>query len=257
MTDEGPKPEGPKPEGPKPGRDAKRLFVGVRPAMATVGELGEVAETLARRATAASVPIRWLAPATYHVTLKFLGWARPEVVPAVVDAVRAATASVAPFSFATARLGAFPSREKASVVWAGAEASALGRLATALEDACAPLGFAREKRPFHGHVTLGRLREPRTVSDVLLPFAEQVFSETRVQVVTIYESLTKSTGSEYLSVAKIELEAPNPSEKRQTRPLERSPQDATSGSRTRALDPLEGIDTDDGWPRGQGPSSDE
>jgi len=260
MTPDGP-PSGDRPasgpgDRPKPGRDAKRLFVGIRPAMAAVAQLGEVAEALARRAATAGVPIRWLSPATYHVTVKFLGWARPEAVPAIVDAIRAA-ATVRPFTFTTARLGAFPARDRASVVWAGVDCPPIATLASALEDACAALGFARERRPFHGHVTLGRLRDPRPVSDVLLPFSEQVFSDTRVQSITLLESITKSNGSEYREVARIDLDGAISAEKRQTRPLERSQHDATSDPSPRSLSPLEGIDTDDGWPRGQGPSSDE
>jgi RNA 2',3'-cyclic 3'-phosphodiesterase len=229
------------PDDPRPGRDAKRLFVGIRPAIATVAELGEVCETLARRAQTAGVPIRWLAPATYHVTVKFLGWARPEVVPAIVDVLRTA-ATAAPFTFRTARLGAFPARDRATVVWAGVDAEPIARLAKVIDDGCAALGFAKDKRAFHGHITLGRLRDPRAVSDVLLPFAEQVFSETRVQMITLLESITKPTGSEYRTVADLALGATPEPEKRQTRGVESS---------------LEGIDTDDGWPRGQGPSSDD
>lgn len=226
---------------PKPARDAKRLFIGIRPAVTVVAELGEVCETLARRAQTAGVPIKWVTPASYHVTVKFLGWARPEVVPAIVDAIRAA-ATVAPFPFTTARLGAFPARDRASVVWAGVDSEPIARLARALDDRCAGLGFAREKRAFHGHVTLGRLRDPRSVSEVILPFAEQVFSETRVHMITLYESVTKPAGSEYRSVADLALGAPWEPQKRQTRGVESS---------------LERIDTDDGWPRGQGPSSDD
>jgi 2'-5' RNA ligase len=229
----------------KPASDAKRLFVGIRPAMTTVAQLGEVAESLARRATAAGVPIRWLAPASYHVTVKFLGWARPAVVPAIVDALGAA-ATLAPFTFSTARLGAFPARDRATVVWAGVDSDALVRLARGTDGALAPLGFQPDKRPFHGHVTLGRLRDQRGVTEVILPFAEQMFSETRVHSITLYESLTKPTGSEYREVATIELDPARndriSAASRQTRPVERG---------------LESIDTDDGWPRGQGPSSDE
>jgi RNA 2',3'-cyclic 3'-phosphodiesterase len=251
-------PAGPGPvDGPKPGRDAKRLFIGIRPSVASIAQLGEVAEALARRAQTAGVPIRWLPPATYHVTVKFLGWGRPEAVPAIVDAIGAAAAATAPFGFTTARLGAFPARDRASVVWAGVDSAPLARLAAAIDAGCAALGFARERRPFHGHVTLGRLRDPRAVSDVLLPFSEQTFSDTTVQTITLFESLTKPTGSEYRQVARIDLQPPRATEKRQTRPLEPTPQDATSGPSSRSLSPLEGIHTDDGWPRGQGPSSDE
>ena len=235
-----------RPSGPRSGAaPTVRLFVGIRPAMVTVARLGEVAEALARRAKTAGVGIRWLPPASYHVTLKFLGQARPEVIPAVIDAARAAAAGAAPFTFATARLGAFPSREKATVVWAGVEGTEpMAKLVRALDAEMSGLGFPSEKRPFHGHVTIGRLRTPGRVSDVLLPFAEQAFSETRVHSFTIFESVTKPTGSEYKEVARIELGASETSDQRQGRPVqERSP--------------LDGIDTDDGWPRGQGPSSDE
>jgi 2'-5' RNA ligase len=229
----------------KPASDARRLFVGIRPAMTTVAQLGEVAESLARRATTAGVPIRWMPPASYHVTLKFLGWARPAVVPAIVDAL-AGAAALAPFTFSTARLGAFPARDRATVVWAGVESDALVRLARATDGALAPLGFQPDRRPFHGHVTLGRLRDPRGVTEVILPFAEQMFSETRVHSITLYESLTKPTGSEYRQVATIELDPA------------RNDRISAASRQTRPVEPdLESIDTDDGWPRGQGPSSDE
>lgn len=221
--------------------DGKRLFVGIRPAIATVAELGEVCETLARRAQTANVPIKWIAPASYHVTVKFLGWARAEIVPAVIDAVRAA-AAIAPFTFTTARLGAFPARDRASVVWAGVDCEPIARLARALDESCAQLGFGKDKRAFHGHVTLGRLRDQKPASEVILPFAEQVFSDTRVTAITLFESITKPTGSEYLRVADLALGQPPDGQKRQSRGVQSQ---------------LETIDTDDGWPRGQGPSSED
>ena len=51
----------------------RRLFVGVPVATAVAQQLAGACESLARRAQAQGVPLRWVAPATYHVTLKFLG----------------------------------------------------------------------------------------------------------------------------------------------------------------------------------------
>jgi RNA 2',3'-cyclic 3'-phosphodiesterase len=138
--------------------------------------------------------------------VKYLGWCRPEAVAAVVDAARRAAATVTPFKLVAARLGAFPSNTKATVVWAGVDdAPALTALAAAVDAEMASLGFAREPRRFHPHVTLGRLREPGDVTSVLLPLSEQVFSETRAEDLVVFESGTKSDGSEYPVVAKVAL----------------------------------------------------
>ncbi len=104
--------------GRAPGR---RLFVGVPVATGVAEQLAGACESLARRAQLQGVALRWVAPATYHVTLKFLGWTRAEATPAILQALERAAAQVEPFRWKAARLGAFPSTGKATVVWAGAE----------------------------------------------------------------------------------------------------------------------------------------
>ncbi len=227
----------------------KRLFIGAQISLATANALAGAAETLGRRARDAGVDIRWLPPVNYHVTLRFLGWTRAEAIGAVRDALDAAAAGTAPLSFRTARLGAFASLDRATALWAGVEAPApLIGLARRVEDACARLGYPAERRAFHPHVTIGRLREPRAVREVVLPLAEQMFGDTALDAITLFESETKSSGSVYRELYKIRLEA-RPSEpisapKRQTPPVELATRPA--------VEP----DTDDGWPRGQGANID-
>jgi len=69
--------------------------------------------------TVSGLAVKWVAPARYHVTVKYLGACRPDAVGAVVDGVRRACAKAEPFKLSAARLGAFPSAAKASVLWAG------------------------------------------------------------------------------------------------------------------------------------------
>jgi RNA 2',3'-cyclic 3'-phosphodiesterase len=219
----------------------KRLFLGVRVSVATANALAQCAEQLARRAKDAGLDVRWLAPTSYHVTLKFLGWVRIDAIPAIRDAATKAIAGTQPFRFRTSRLGAFGSLEQANVIWAGVEASEpMMKLATSIDRAMSELGFAIESRRFIAHVTLGRLGETRPVRDVVLPMSEQMFSETRVEHVTLYESETKSGGSVHKEIAKIgfdraEIE-PIRSQNRQTEPLDLGDTDN---------------ETDDGWPRGE------
>jgi 2'-5' RNA ligase len=241
-------------------RPGKRLFVGVRVSVATVNALAGCAETLARRAKDAGVDFRWVAPTNYHVTLAFLGWAGVDALGSVCDALEAATSGFDRLAFRTARLGAFGSLDKASVLWAGVEdPGPLGRLAAAIGEATAGLGFPREIRVYHPHVTLARLRETRVIRDVVLPMSEQMFGDTRADAVTLFESETKSSGSVYQELEKIPLKrARNPlpgGPQRQTGALERGTPDRGSNEHL-SNDPSHRDDdeTDDGWPRGQGPT---
>ena len=211
--------------------DHKRLFIGIRVSVQTANALTQAAETLQRRCKDARIDPKWVAPVNYHVTLKFLGSTREDAVGAVRDALAAAVVGVEPFKFRTARLGAFPSLEKASVVWAGVEGP-LDDLARRIDAAMAGIGYPAEKRAFHAHVTLARLRETRPLKDVVLPLSEQMFSDTRVDGVTLFESETKSSGSVYRDLHRIVFKTPEKTSERQTGAVDL------------------GDETDDGWPRG-------
>jgi 2'-5' RNA ligase len=229
--------------------EGRRLFVGLRVSLATANALSRTVETLGRRARDGGLDLKWVPPANYHLTLKFLGWTREAALAAVRDALERAVVGAQRFTFKTSRLGAFPALDKASVVWAGVEdqSGALGRLAEAIEAAMTGVGYAAETRPFHPHVTLARLREIRAVKDLVLPVAEQMFGDTRVEAVTLFESETKPTGSVHKEISRIDFKPapipPSGDAERQTRALD-------LGAQPRSSEPE---DTDDGWPRGQGP----
>jgi 2'-5' RNA ligase len=242
-------------------RPSKRLFVGVRVSVAVANSLAGCAETLARRARDAGaadrsggpVDLRWVAPSNYHVTLAFLGWTGLDAIGRVCDALEAATVGESRLTFRTSRLGAFPSLDHANVLWAGIDdGTALTGLARSIGDAMAGLGFPREARPFHAHVTLARLRSSRAIREIVLPMAEQMFGDTRIDAVTLFESEAKSSGSVYRELEKIPFKrAPRTAQepvKRQTDALERGTPDREPD------DTLIETLTDDGWPRGQGPT---
>lgn len=217
----------------------KRLFVGVRVSVQTANALAAAAETLQRRARDAGLDIKWVAPVNYHVTLKFLGFTRDDAIGAVRDALDEALDGVSPLKFRCARLGAFPSLDKASVLWAGVDGNALDEVAARVEKAMTGIGFAADRRPFHAHVTLGRLRETRPIRDVVLPLSEQMFSDTRVDGVTLFESETKSSGSVYRDVHRIVF---------------KTTENAAQTAVDRQTGAVElGDETDDGWPRGHQP----
>jgi 2'-5' RNA ligase len=154
---------------------------------------------LKERAQRAGIPVRWVTPENFHITLKFLGWARSDVEYALRDRVPAALASCRPFALAVQGVGAFPDERRASVLWAGvvhAGTADLGELAARLDRVCAELGFQPEKRPYHAHITLGRIREPAAVADLLEPLRGARFENGQVDDVVLYESISRG-GSVY------------------------------------------------------------
>jgi RNA 2',3'-cyclic 3'-phosphodiesterase len=106
--------------------------------------------------------VKWVAAENYHLTLKFLGQVPVAVAPGLGRSLQHAAAHLEPFRLELAGLGAFPTLGRPQTIWIGAGdgREALERLASAVEAACSEQGFKREERPFHAHLTLGRVNSP-------------------------------------------------------------------------------------------------
>jgi 2'-5' RNA ligase len=97
-----------------------------------------------------------------HFTLKFLGDVETERLAPIAAAIDAGCAGIAPFAVELTSAGVFPSPARPRTLWlgAGSGGAGLARLAAAVEEALAPLGFPAEGRPFVPHVTIGRVKGP-------------------------------------------------------------------------------------------------
>lgn len=155
-----------------------------------------------RRLQSRAREVAWVPPENLHVTLKFLGSVEEERVGAVGRALAAVTAAARSFDLAIAGLSAFPTATRPRVVWAGVGAGGeqLAALAAAVEGALAALGFPPEDRPYVGHVTLGRMRQPRRdpiLARALAVGAEQPFGRTSVDRLTLMRSDLSPRGARY------------------------------------------------------------
>ena len=103
------------------------------------------------------MPVRWIEPDDFHITLKFLGEVRREHVGRIEDAMVKVAASTKSFSTNLTGFGAFPTIRRPSVIWLGVGATPeLRCLKQDLEWTLGNVGFGAETRAFHPHVTLGR-----------------------------------------------------------------------------------------------------
>jgi 2'-5' RNA ligase len=156
----------------------------------------------ARKMREAELPIRWVEPDQIHMTLKFLGEVRPERVADVKEAVARVAEKTDPFSLKLGGAGAFPTMRRPRVIWLGAEASPeLRCLKHDLEWELAPLGFEREVRAFHPHVTLGRAKPEARAGDFrdfeALVSAMTFGAEIQVRTVDVMESHLSAKGARY------------------------------------------------------------
>lgn len=166
------------------------------PAAARIGRL---------RAAFPHVRASWERPEKLHITLKFIGEVEPPRVNDLSQAAGRAASQVGRFELSIAGAGAFPPRGAARVLWLGVGdmSGGLKRLAAMLEDECATMGFARERRPFSPHLTIARLRDPRGSQDLTAAHTKEGFAEARFDVkeLIVVRSLLVPTGSQYTTIS--------------------------------------------------------
>jgi len=101
----------------------------------------------------------WVKDVNYHVTVRFLGDIDAMTTLELESAARSVCARVRPFSMNLGELGAFPSMDRARVLWIGdEEAPAFRGLSSSLDVALRPLGYPRERKDALAHVTLARIK---------------------------------------------------------------------------------------------------
>ncbi|MFH0900087.1 MAG: RNA 2',3'-cyclic phosphodiesterase [Pseudomonadota bacterium] len=199
----------------------KRLFLAAHLSIATTRRISDVASEL-RRATASRLRAVWVPPPSMHITLKFLGWAKPEATAAIRDVVARGIRDQQPFEVIARGVGAFPNPRSARVLWAGIDDSSgdLDRLATGVEQWMEELGFPREQRSFSPHVTIARIKEGGGLEEFLPAYQSIDFGRSAIREVVLYESKLRPKGSEYLVIARIPLAGTTSNkDERQTREL--------------------------------------
>lgn len=201
-----------------------KLFVGVPISINATESLGEVANAMRRTAYDNGFQVSWVPPVNYHVTLAFLGNTPVETIAVIRDRLAPVLAPFERFQFEVKGFGGFPKLERARVLWAGVDdrAGHLSDLARVCSTELAQLGFPAERRAYHPHVTVGRVKRPDDLRTIVQQHSERVFSKTRVDFVVLFESVAKSGHYEYVERARFPLKGTVESTKRQTSTLQPS-----------------------------------
>jgi len=193
-----------------------RLFIGID----IPSDLRERLVEFVARCRQSAPTIRFVDPEGYHITLKFLGETTS------FERLRTELAKIRHPRFTIDLRGAgfFPNASRPRIFWAGIHAlpkDALAQLALKIDEACAPVGFAKEDKPFRPHLTLARSgsgsphqKSPARTTPMaqLARFASELephFGTITATEFHIYESRLHPKGAVYTKIATFALASPD------------------------------------------------
>jgi RNA 2',3'-cyclic 3'-phosphodiesterase len=151
-------------------------------------------------------------PGNYHITVKFLGQVEETMAELLIKEF-SFSAGLNKTGYRIEGIGAFPSQEKPSVIWAGLKCNEeqIKKIFQEIEKFTIKHGFPPEKRNFSPHLTLARVRKEKKVPQQLKDFIKQeketVFAASVFKELVLYESILKRTGPEYIKIAVINLKS--------------------------------------------------
>ncbi len=159
--------------------------------------------------------VAWVPPPNIHITLQFLGEQPEERLSEARAALEEATAGAAPFQIALHGLGAFPGLERPRILWVGmAEGAMEARgLQSRVAAALAAHGFPPESRPWHPHVTIGRVFDERrwrretnpALSEHIRRLGSAAFGTVPVGGIALMRSDLHPSGARYSELGAFEL----------------------------------------------------
>lgn len=185
-----------------------RTFVAIKLTSEIISNISQVQEELKR----SNAGVKWVKPENIHLTLKFLGHITKEGLEEVKLATREALKPFTPFEISISGLGAFPKIKYPRVIWVGIDKGKedLEKIVFNLEERLMKIGFAREKRKFSPHLTLGRVKSQKGKGGLIEALTNTEASHLgsmRVDKIAIIQSELKPQGPVYTSLEEIDLKA--------------------------------------------------
>jgi 2'-5' RNA ligase len=183
-----------------------RAFIAAPLPRAIIAAMGSVQDDL----KAHEVRARWVRPENIHLTLKFLDDITPEDVNGIIATVESAVRGRKPLVLSARAVGVFPGLSRARIIWTGltGQVNALAKLHHALDTSLVKLRFPKEKRPFKGHLTLGRIKGntgPKKLDRAITACRDFKSEPFTVDKLILCKSDLQASGAVYTRLAGISL----------------------------------------------------
>ena len=183
---------------PNPRKPPVRAFIAIAVSEPVLNSCEEIMARLRNL----NVHGRFSKTESIHLTLQFLGNIEEDQIVRIAQVLEQAGSGVAPFDLEVGRLGVFPHLTHPRVVWIGVEpVDGLMKLQSKIQQGLEPLGFPKENRDFHPHLTLLRLKSRKNLRQL----AQYIDTEgpglragvIQAEQIHLYQSILKPQGAEY------------------------------------------------------------
>lgn len=118
--------------------------------------------------------VRWVDSDKIHLTVRFLGDTETKILPDVVSVMDQLSDTQEPFHLQLGKFGCFPNPRRPRVLWVGlgGQIERLQALHNSLAELLQPIGWQPERRSFHPHLTIGRVKDSHRLKGVPLNWGE-------------------------------------------------------------------------------------
>jgi len=153
--------------------------------------------------------VSWTKKENTHLTLKFFGYVNENQLEKIKEGISKSIEGVKPFSLTFTNLGFFD-REQL-IIWVGlSDCPELMKMVNNLEKEMKKLGFAKEKRIYSPHVTLGRGKKlsretSQKIRNIISQETKNISLQFKVSEITLMESKLTSSGPKYFSLSQFAL----------------------------------------------------
>ncbi len=154
--------------------------------------------------------MRWTDPEKIHLTLKFFGNIEESRIDPIFKSIEEPIRNTLPFSLKVRGVGAFPHLKNPRVIWIGLveEKGILTSFQKQIETQLEKVGFQPENRPFHPHLTLGRMKSSRGKEELverMEKHREEEFGIFKVERMILFKSDLRPSGPIYTPLRELSL----------------------------------------------------
>ena len=173
--------------------DSLRAFISLPVSSEVLGKIVACQQELAAEAGEA---VRWTPEEQIHLTLQFLG----TVALAEVEQIKTRLTMRTMLRLRAHGIGGFPSLRNPRVLWVGLGGD-INELKT-LQSAVADATGRKEERPFHPHLTIGRVREGQRFCVNLDRWKDMHFGDWEVRELLLMQSKLSPKGATHSVLAR-------------------------------------------------------
>ncbi|SRR5579883_197320 len=184
-----------------------RVFFAIDLPEATKKEVGKFISQLKKQSK--SHAIRWTKPENLHITLQFLAEVKTEHLPMLIERVRGKMhGRHQPVQLALGAVHLFPNPYRPRVIVLDVmPQDQLALLSSLIGQGIVDARYAIEERPFRGHLTIGRIKQPQGVDLNFLSSSSSMQDLEKVEIneVVLFRSEPQPEGSKYTVLEKMSL----------------------------------------------------